>query len=62
MMSLRMFWAGIVFLAIAVVAALFGLGVVSDDSLAGKLFSVFFLLAAAASFGWVWLNRSRQVA
>lgn len=62
-MSLRMCWAGMVFLAIAVVAALFGFGVVSATApLAAKVFSGFFLLAAVAAFGWVWMNRSRQVA
>ena len=61
-MSLRMCWAGLVFLAVAIAAALFGFGVVSDTAPpAGKVFAGFFLLAAAAAFGWVWLNRSRQV-
>ena len=62
-MSHRLFWAAVVFLAVAVVLALFGFGVVADAApLAGKLFSVLFLLAAAGAFGWVWLNRTRQVA
>jgi hypothetical protein len=60
---LRMFWAGMVFLAIAVAAALFGFGLVSDSApLSAKLFSTFFLLAAVATFGWVWMNRLRQIA
>ena len=62
-MSLRMFWAGLVFFVIAVVVALFGFGVASDTApLAGKVFAGFFLLAAAAAFGWVGLNRTRRVA
>jgi uncharacterized membrane protein YtjA (UPF0391 family) len=56
-----MFGAGIVFLVIAIVAALFGFGGVSEDALAAKLCAVFFLLAAAAAFGWGWMNRSRKV-
>ena len=57
-----MFGAGIVVLVIAIVAALFGFGIVSeDDPLAAKLCAVFFLLAAAAAFGWGWMNRSRKV-
>ena len=60
---LRTFWAGMAFLAIAVAAALFGFGFVSDSApLSAKLFSTFFLLAAAAAFGWVWMNRLRQIA
>jgi uncharacterized membrane protein YtjA (UPF0391 family) len=59
---LRTFGAGTVFLVIALVAALFGFGVVSDDDpLAAKLCAGFFLLAAVAAFGWGWMNRSRQV-
>jgi hypothetical protein len=59
---LQMYGAGMVFLVIAVGAALFGFGVVSDDSpLAAKLGAGFFLLAAGAAFGWAWMNRSRNV-
>jgi uncharacterized membrane protein YtjA (UPF0391 family) len=55
-----MYGAGLVFLVIAVVAALFGFGVVSDDDpLLAKACAAFFLLAALAAFGWAWLNRSR---
>lgn len=54
--------AGMVFLFIAVVAAVFAYEVVSDDDpLAAKLCAVFFLLAAVAVFGWGWMNRSRAV-
>ena len=60
-MLMQMFGAGIVFLVIAIVAALFGFGGVSEDSLAAKLCAIFFLLAAAAAFGWGWMNRSRKV-
>jgi uncharacterized membrane protein YtjA (UPF0391 family) len=57
-----MYGAGLVFLVIAVAAALFGFGVVSDDDpLLAKACAVFFLLAAVAAFGWAWLNRSRNV-
>jgi hypothetical protein len=53
---------GVVFLVIGVVAALFGFGIVSDDDpLMAKMCAVFFLLAAAAAFGWAWMNRSRTV-
>jgi len=56
----QMYGAGVVFLLIAVVAALFGFGVVSDDDpLMAKMCAVFFLLAAFAAFGWAWMNRSR---
>lgn len=59
-MMLQMYGAGLVFLVIAVVAALFGFGVVSDDSpLVAKACAGFFLFAAVAAFGWAWLNRSR---
>jgi hypothetical protein len=57
----QMFGAGVVFFAIATAAALYGFGVVSDETpLAAKLCSVFFLLLAVATFGWAWMNRSRQ--
>ena len=53
---------GIVFLVIAAVAGLFGFGAISDDApLVGKISSAYFLLLSAAAFGWVWVNRSRQV-
>jgi uncharacterized membrane protein YfcA len=56
-----MFCAGIVFVAIGVITALFGFGVISDEApLAPKLFSGFFLCAAAASFWWGWMTRLRQ--
>jgi hypothetical protein len=56
-----MFGAGVLFLVIAIGAALFGFGIVSDDSpLVAKLGAGFFLLAAVAAFGWVWMNRSRK--
>jgi hypothetical protein len=59
----QMFGAGVVFLVIAVVAGLIGFGVVSDDdSLMAKLCAGFFLCAAAAAFGWAWLNRTPKVA
>jgi hypothetical protein len=59
---LQMCGAGVVFLVIAVVAALFGFGVVSDDDpLAAKLCAGFFLFASIAAFGWAWVNRSRNV-
>lgn len=61
-MVLQMFGVGTVFLVIAIVAALFGFGVVSDDDpLVAKLGAGFFLLAALAAFGWGWMNRSRNV-
>ena len=61
-MLLRKYGAGVVFLAIALVAALFGFGVVSDDDpLAAKLCAAFFFLVAVAAFGWAWLNRARPV-
>lgn len=57
---LQMYGVGLVFLVIAVVAALLGFGVVSDDDpLVAKVCAVFFLFAAAAAFGWAWLNRSQ---
>ena len=57
---LQMYGAGLAFLVIAVVAALFGFGVVSDDDpLAAKVCAGFFLFAAVAAFGWAWLNRSQ---
>ena len=62
-MVFRTFGAGAAFLTVAVVAALFGFGVVSDDApLAAKLCAGFFLLAAVAAFGWGWMNRPRPVA
>ena len=61
-MLLQMFGAGIVFLVIAIGAALFGFGIVSDnDPLAAKLCAGFFLFAAVAAFGWGWMNRSQKV-
>ena len=58
---LQTFGAGFVFLTLAIIAALFGFGVVSDDDpLAAKLCAGFFLLTAIAAFGWAWLNRSRK--
>jgi hypothetical protein len=58
----RTFGAGTVFLIVAIVAALFGFGVVSDDDpLVAKLCAVFFLLAAIAAFGWGWMNRAQKV-
>ena len=60
-MLLQLCGVGAVFLAIAIVAALFGFGVVSDDNpLGAKLCTVFFLISAVATFGWAWMNRSRQ--
>jgi uncharacterized membrane protein YtjA (UPF0391 family) len=57
---LRMVGLGVVFLVTALVAALFGFGVVSDESwLAGKVFSVFFLVLSGLSFVWGWLARGR---
>jgi len=62
-MFLPLFGAGIVFLAVAGVAALFGFGIVSEESfLAGKVFCAFALCAAVASFGWAWLARVRPAA
>lgn len=59
---LQMYGVGLAFLVIAVVAGLFGFGVVSDDEpIAARVCAVFFLLAAGAAFGWAWLNRSRNV-
>ena len=59
---LQMYGVGTALLVIAVVAALFGFGVVSDDDpLAAKVCAVFFLLASVAVFGWAWMNRSRNV-
>jgi uncharacterized membrane protein YtjA (UPF0391 family) len=59
---LQMYGVGVAFLVMAIVAALFGFGVVSDDSpLAAKVCAVFFLLASVAAFGWAWMNRSRNV-
>jgi uncharacterized membrane protein YtjA (UPF0391 family) len=51
---LRSMWGlGVVFLVIALVAALIGFGVVSDDSsVPAKMFSIVFLVLAVASFGW----------
>ena len=61
-MLLQMYGVGLAFLVTAVVAALFGFGVVSDDDpLAAKVCAGFFLFAAVAAFGWAWLNRSRNV-
>jgi hypothetical protein len=58
---LPMFGVGVVFLAFAVITALFGFGVISDEApLAPKLFSGFFLCAAAAAFWWGWMMRSRS--
>jgi hypothetical protein len=59
---LQMVVAGVVFVVTAVAAALCGFGVVSDDNpLAAKLCAGFFAVAAAAAFGWAWMNRSRTV-
>lgn len=59
-MVFRTLGAGMVFLVLAIVAAVFAYGVTSnDDPLAAKLCAVFFLLAAIAAFGWGWMNRSR---
>jgi uncharacterized membrane protein YtjA (UPF0391 family) len=59
---LQMYGVGVAFLVMAIVAALFGFGVVSDDDpLAAKVCAVFFLLASVAAFGWAWMNRSRNV-
>jgi uncharacterized membrane protein YtjA (UPF0391 family) len=59
---LQMYGVGVVFLVIAIGAALFGFGVISDDDpLAAKVCAVFFLLASVAAFGWAWMNRSRDV-
>ena len=59
---LQMYGVGLAFLVMAIIAALFGFGVVSeDDSLAAKVCAVFFLLASVAAFGWAWMNRSRNV-
>ena len=59
---LQKYGVGLVFLVIAVVAALFGFGVLSDDNpLVAKVGAVFFLFAAVAAFGWAWMNRSRTV-
>lgn len=59
-MVFQMYGVGVVFLGVAVVAALFGFGAVSDDApLMGRMCAVFFLLAAVAAFGWAWMNRSR---
>lgn len=59
----RAFGVGVVFIAIAVVAALFGFGIISEAApLSAKMFAAFFLLSAAAAFGWVWMNRPRLVA
>jgi hypothetical protein len=56
-----MFGAGTLFLIIAVVTGLFGFGIVSDEaSLSAKLFSAFFLCAAACAFWWGWMMRSRR--
>lgn len=58
----QMYGVGLAFLVIAVVAALFGFGVLSDDEpLAAKVGAGFFLFAAVAAFGWAWLNRSGTV-
>ncbi len=60
-MVFQMYGVGVVFLLVAVAAALFGFGVVSDDApLVGKVCAVFFLLAAVAAFGWAWMNRWRD--
>lgn len=58
-MVFQMYGFGLAFLAVAVVAALFGFGAISDDfPLMGKMCAAFFLLAAAAAFGWARLNRA----
>jgi uncharacterized membrane protein YtjA (UPF0391 family) len=59
----RMFGAALVFLIIAIVAALFGFGVVSDDApLVTKMIAGFFLLLAGAAFWWARLARAPQSA
>jgi uncharacterized membrane protein YtjA (UPF0391 family) len=58
-----MFAASLVSLAIAVVAGLFGFGVVSDEApLAAKLCSGFFLLLALASLWWALIGRGARSA
>lgn len=58
-MVFRMFGAALVFLIIAIGAALCGFGVVSDDApLVTKMIAGFFLLLAGASFWWSWLARA----
>jgi uncharacterized membrane protein YtjA (UPF0391 family) len=58
-----MFAASLVSLAIAVVAGLFGFGVVSDEApLAAKLCSAFFLLLALASCWWALIGRAERPA
>jgi hypothetical protein len=57
-----MFGIGLVFLAFAIVAGLFGFGAVSDDGpLVAKMIAGFFLLLAAASFGWAWMARAQRL-
>lgn len=59
---LQMYGVGMAFLGIALVAAMFGFGVVSDDDpLAARVCAAFFLLASMAAFGWAWMNRSPKV-
>lgn len=59
-MVFQMYGVGVVFLGVAVVAALCGFGVVSDAApLVARMCAVFFLLAAVAAFGWAWMNRPR---
>jgi uncharacterized membrane protein YtjA (UPF0391 family) len=54
---------GVAFLVVALIAALFGFGVVSDESsVPATMFFVVFLVLAVASFGWGWLARSRETA
>lgn len=58
-MSLPALGAGLGFLALAAITALFGFGAISDDApLAAKVFSAFFLLSAAGAFWWSWLTRA----
>jgi uncharacterized membrane protein YtjA (UPF0391 family) len=58
-----MFAVSLVSLGIAVVAGLFGFGVVSDEApLAAKLCSAFFLLLALASLWWALIGRGARSA
>ena len=51
---------GVVFLAIALIVALFGLLGVSSESWAGEMMFSFLVLAVAA-FVWAWLDYPRKV-
>ncbi|AWM37802.1 hypothetical protein GobsT_41740 [Gemmata obscuriglobus] len=61
-MLMRLCGVALVLFVSAIVAALFGFGVIRDEpSPAAQVCAAFLLFTSVAAFGWAWVNRSQNV-